>query len=162
MSHPKIFISKKGNFSVCFGSMNSSSVFEHLNCDESSTSYLYLLEGGGTAQQNNIIKEVSAGNLYDLSEFKGSPINYETETGVTWAAININPEKKDIEIVKISGPFEDIIDPSEKHRTILCVKGEAILNDKIIKYFETGSLKPNKSLNVFLKENDEILIINDK
>lgn len=105
---------------------------------------------------------VYSDTLYDMSFLcNKSFYGINKDTIGHWIAINCIPSNKKYNFEKIDGPYVKELPVSVNKRKILVLKGNPIINNVELEILKVGNVAAGKSINLNLKNEDKILLLED-
>ena len=124
--------------------------------------YSLLIQGSGYALNtftNSQIVIDNVGTLYNLEEFKGSPISYNAHSdGARWVAVNpINDANIDVSV--LTGPENHHISDNLGGITIFNALGQTFVNDIELDLNDPKFFHANTDLTIQVAENSYVILV---
>lgn len=158
------------NIVVCVGSVSPNEKPEFQNEDRSGES-IYLFYSYDENYSNHHLADIyyDEGNfpvysdtLYDLSFLLGKPFQgIIAEKTTYWIAVNPIPPGTKFNYEKIDGPLVKELPSSDKKRKIIVLRGTPIINEIQLEFLKVGNVSAGKTINLNLKDQDKILLLED-
>jgi hypothetical protein len=149
-------------FVLCTGSMTADDGFTHPNTGAGMVNQLiYIYKGGviATAHDGTQIP-LSAGNVYDVSQYADTPIKYWAgNDGCQYIAIDPVPNNKRFDYELVRGEENKTVVGSLVEQIIFCVEGTITCNDTELKSTQYAPVAYGKTVNVSVPANAVMVIL---
>jgi hypothetical protein len=123
--------------------------------------FVYINNGGGFLRfANGDVLPVDAGNIYDISQYVGTPVRYEADgRGAHGMAIDPVPSSKKFDHELVKGEATRSIVGTSNECLVLCLDGTITCNDIELKSTQYAPVRNGKTVNVSVPANAVMVIL---
>jgi hypothetical protein len=123
--------------------------------------FVYINNGGGFLRfANGDVLPVDAGNIYDISQYVGTPVRYEADDrGAHGLAIDPVPSGKRYDYELVKGETTRTVVGTNTEQKILCLDGTIVCNDIELKSTQYAPVVNGKTVNVTVPANAVMVIL---
>jgi hypothetical protein len=123
--------------------------------------FVYINSGGGCFRfANGDVLPFEGGNIYDISQYVGTPVRYEAdERGAHGMAIDPVPNDKRYDYELVKGEATRTVVGENREQKILCLDGTIVCNDIELKSTQYAPVVNGKTVNVSVPANAVMVIL---